>query len=263
VFTEPSNPSSDGARSLRAAPPNARAGQEDRAATTDQQVREQLIRETRLAALERLSVFVAHDLRNPLGVIRLATSLLRRRLSKIEFDLECLNEIEAEIQTADEILTGLLDATRGRAPELREVELGPLLDEAARRTDASGRVQWAVQLGPEPVTVWCDPDQIRQVFRNVLRNAVEAMKGRGTVMISGRPDGAKFVIDVRDSGPGVSADIRADMFEPLVTSKRVGAGLGLTVSRRIVEQHGGTIELITDDQPGAAFRIILPTLAAQ
>lgn len=253
----------DSAESAPGGRNNPLAGQDADADTTDQRSRAQLIRETRIAALERLSVFIAHDLRNPLGVIRLAVSLLRRRLSKIDFDLECLNEIDTEIRIADEILTSLLDATRDRELESRDVELGPLLDDVTRSIDASGRVQWSIRLGPKPLSLHCDPDQIRQVFRNVLRNAVEAMKGRGTVEIDGRRDGAQYVIDVHDSGPGVSAEIRAHLFEPLVSSKRVGAGLGLVICRRIVEQHGGTIDLLMNEEPGATFRIVLPTIAAR
>lgn len=258
-----SNASNDNPGPGQAARYDARTSPDLRAAATDQELRDQLVRETRIATLDQLSAFVAHDLRNPLGVIRLAASLLRRRLAKIDFDLECLNEIEAEVQTADSILTNLLDATRSRDPDPREVDLGPLLADAARDVDPSGRLRWSIALRPDVGTAWCDPDQIRQVFKHVLRNAVEAMKGQGTIAIDGRRDGTKQVIHVRDSGPGVAAEIRADLFEPLVTTKRVGAGLGLTICRRILEHQGGSIDLVLDEKPGAAFQITLPIAAAR
>jgi signal transduction histidine kinase len=223
--------------------------------------REQTVRQVRIAAISQLSSSIGHDLRTPLGVIRNAVYLLRRRLAATDAKADLLNMIDGEVKTADAIISNLMASTRSREPECCEVDLSALLRELMAQIDASGRVQWTVETPTTPYLVWCDPIQFRQVLDNLLQNAVEAMKGKGPITVAAWCDGSSDFIEVRDSGPGVAAEVRPVLFDPLVTTKRSGTGLGLATCRRIVERHGGTINLVDRGDSGAAFRIELPRRA--
>lgn len=221
-------------------------------------VRDQLVKQTRLAAIGQLSASIAHDLRNPLGVIRNAAYLLRRRFGKSSEHLDMLNMIEEEVRTADTIITNLMEMTRGRDPKCGETEIGAMVRELTRRLDASGRINWLCDLKPNPFVAWVDAGQFRQVLQNLLQNAVESMKGRGDVTIAAwRAAGADY-LEVRDTGPGIPDEIRPRLFEPLVTSKKTGTGLGLLLCRQIVSRHGGEISVAEKSGTGACFRIRLP-----
>lgn len=224
-------------------------------------VRDELIRQTRLSAIGQLSSSVAHDLRNPLGVIRNAVYLLRRRMAKTDLKPDLLNMIDDEVKSADAIITNLMEMTRGREPRRSDVDLHALVNELAARIDSSGRIEWSIETEPSPFLLWCDPGQFRQVLDNLLQNAVEAMKGRGPVRITAWREVSLDIVELRDSGPGIAPEIRDVLFEPLVTTKRTGTGLGLMVSRQIVARHGGTIEWVDNGEPGATFRITLPAHA--
>jgi len=111
---------------------------------------------------------------------------------------------------------------------------------------------------PDPFLVQADPDQLRRVIANLLSNAIQATKGRGEILVeaSRGPDGDTILF--RDTGPGIPSEIRQSVFEPLVTNRTRGTGLGLTICREIVRRHGGAIEIIDHEEGGAAFEIWLP-----
>lgn len=218
----------------------------------------QAVLQARIAAISQLGSSIAHDLRNPLGVIRNAAYLLRRRLAKLDVKIDLLNMIEDEVKTADALIASLAESASARSPETSEVDLGGLLEELARRIDSTGRVRWRIETTPTPFIVCGDPSQLRQVMGALLQNAVEAMKGAGLVCVKGYRENGVDHIEVRDEGPGISPEVRPTLFEPLTTTKRTGAGLGLMTCRQIVERHGGSITVIDDDTPGAKFRVSLP-----
>jgi signal transduction histidine kinase len=117
-------------------------------------------------------------------------------------------------------------------------------------------------LEPDPFPVSVDPDQLRQVLGNLLTNSVQAMDGKGQITIAGAGAGDYDVIRIQDGGPGISPEHRARAFEPLFSTKAKGTGLGLTICRQIIEQHGGTIEWVEADGAGATLQIRLPRLGA-
>jgi len=219
----------------------------------------ELVRQTRLAAIGQVSASIAHDLRNPLGAVRNAAYYLKRRLPGEQPELvEFLNIIEKEVDSADRIIGGLLDLTRSRPVDKQSVDLGRLVEEAFRRIKETEGVRFRVSADPDPFQVRADPDQLRQVLVNLLMNAVQAMEGKGELLIEANRTVRWDVIVVRDTGPGIPGGVRERAFEPLVTTKTRGTGLGLTICRQIVERHGGGIEFLPGGQRGAAFRITLP-----
>jgi PAS domain S-box-containing protein len=221
--------------------------------------RDALVRQTRLAAVGQLSVSIAHDLRNPLGGIRNAVYLLKRKISPLEAKChEYLKIIEDELVTANEVITDCLAISQGRAPIKRPVALLPILTQARCHVAAGEQIQWRYILPSEPFLVCADASQLEQVFKNLFLNAMEALGESGTIMVEAAHVGGYDEILVGDDGPGVRQDVRDRIFEPLVTTKPRGTGLGLTICRQIIEQHGGTIELLAADQPGTSLQIRLP-----
>jgi signal transduction histidine kinase len=223
------------------------------------QMRDRLVRATRLAAIGQVSASIAHDLRNPLGTVRNAAYYLGRRLPKDQPEVaEYLGIINQEVVAADRIITNLLAVAGAKEPVKQHVDVGQAIREALARTGQAKAVRLRMSLAPEPFMVRADPDHLRQVFRNLVTNAAEAMGDGGEIIVEAARDADGDSIVLRDTGPGVSQEIRETVFEPLVTTKAKGIGLGLTICREILEHHGGGIELIDEGKPGAAFRIRLP-----
>jgi len=224
-------------------------------------VREELVRKTRLAAVGQVSASIAHDLRNPLGAVRNAAYYLKRRVPEDDPELpEFLQIIDDEVANADRIISTLLELTRARPVDKQTVELCLLVDDAFGRIEDADGVRCRISTSPDPFPIQADPVQFRQLLVNLGKNAVQAMEGEGEFFVEAWRNGGSDVIVVRDMGPGIRRDLLEELFEPLVTTKAKGTGLGLTICRQIIERHGGTIEPIRDEQRGAAFRISLPAL---
>jgi signal transduction histidine kinase len=194
----------------------------------------------RLATFGQFAASIAHELRNPLGVIESSSFLLRKRLgAPPEPVARHLDKIDAQVQLSNRIITSLLDLVRERPATLR-IELAD----------------------PVPM-LRADPDQARQILVNLLSNACDAAGAEGAVVVSVRADGDAVAFLVNDSGPGIDPTIRTRLFEPLVTTKVRGIGLGLALCRRLAERNGGTIALTTGPLPGAAFELRLPTITTR
>ncbi len=220
------------------------------------------VAKARLDVLRQLSGSLAHDMRTPLTVIRNALSILRRSVPQTTDSIESLDMIEVEVLELNSILTTLTEITHGWTPAPVLVDLEPVLSGAIERVDSGHAMKWNIEIRTRPAVVWCDPTQLQQVLYNVCRNAMAAMKGRGEVHIESWQEADHDVIEVRDKGPGISAQVQSTLFEPFVSTKRNGMGLGLTYCREILKRYGGTISLVESSSAGASFRISLPRSTA-
>jgi signal transduction histidine kinase len=217
---------------------------------------QELMRKERLAALGQLAGGVAHQLRNPLAVIQNAVALLRRaQLDAMA--VQAVDIVSEEVQRADRIIHDLLDYARVRSAERRDVSLRQVVDEALaqEQVPASVAVQVAVD---ERISVCVDPLQVQIALGNVIRNAIEAMPTGGTLKVSADGSADAAAVVVRDTGQGVPEAARARLFDPLVTTKTQGVGLGLSTARNLIEAQGGCIDHLPTE-PGASFVIRLPT----
>ena len=218
---------------------------------------ERAARSARLATFGQLVGSIAHELRNPLAVMETSLFLLRGRAEKDAGLKKHVERIGDQVRVANEIISDLLEIIRDR-PLLREpVELGALVAEAAQAAAPPEEVRLELDTAGLPVFPG-DRGQLRQLFLNLLENAVDAVAPRGEVRVVGRAAGRHLLVSVEDSGPGVDPAIRARLFEPLVTGKPSGIGLGLALVKRIAERHGGSVAYEPGEGGGARFTVRLP-----
>jgi len=216
------------------------------------------------ARAERLSTFgqlvgsIGHELRNPLAVIESSLHLLRARAGGDEAARRQLDRIGQQVGVANGIITNLLDMIRDRPPSRERVELAPLIEGAAASLPRPREVTLELVGLKDLPALQGDPVQLRQVFANLLENAVFAASPAGSVRVRGRRTDAGVSLDVEDSGPGVDAATRRHLFQPLVTTKDSGVGLGLALVKRIAEWHGGRVEYADRPGGGARFTVALP-----
>jgi PAS domain S-box-containing protein len=222
-------------------------------------VREELIRQTRLATLGRMSASVAHDLRNPLGAVRNAAYYLSRKVPPTEPKwAEYLAIIDREVVACDQIISNMLELTRAKEPVPQPLDLGELVRRAFERAKPPADVHCHFQAPAEPFLVRADPVQLRQVFDNLTKNSLDALAGRGDVWVVAAPAEGGWTVTFSDTGPGIPTTVRNRLFEPLFTTKAKGTGLGLWICRQVVERHGGTLDVVEIPGRGLALRITLP-----
>lgn len=217
------------------------------------EMRAQLYQRERLATLGGMAAVLAHEIRNPLGVLANGVSLLR---AQERLEPSVVNAMEQEIDRIDELVTDLLDFARPLTVAPSPNDLSGLLHDVARATCAPGRV--AVELSGELQTD-VDLRRFRQALLNVTINAVQAAGEGGQVWLRGERGQSEIRIEVEDTGPGIPAEVRARVFEPFFTTRPTGTGLGLALAKRIVDLHQGRIELAERARgPGTLIRIYLP-----
>jgi two-component system, NtrC family, sensor histidine kinase HydH len=221
------------------------------------------------ARVERLSTFgqlvgsIGHDLRNPLGVIETSLFILRGRVGSDPRAAKHLDRIGEQLQVANGIISNLLDMIRNRPLAREPVRVAEVVRGAAAAVARPEGVALAVDGLDALPEVQGDSVQLRQVFVNLLENAVFAASPRGTVGVRGRHADGAVEIDVEDTGPGVDVATRRRLFEPLITTKERGIGLGLALVKRIAERHGGTVGYSDRPGGGARFTIRLPAEAGR
>lgn len=218
-----------------------------------------LLRKERLAVLGQLAGGVAHQIRNPLTAINNAASVLRRRLGEATHPdvQQALSIIREEVWEANRIITDLLDYARIRPPTLVAADVRVLLEAALSlaRPHDSIVVEETIDEG---LLALVDERQMRDALGNVIRNALEAMPDGGTLVIEAHQDADQVFVAIADTGPGLTRDSLRYLFEPLVTSKPLGLGLGLPTAKALIENQGGTIRCSTSFAAGARFEIRVP-----
>jgi signal transduction histidine kinase len=219
----------------------------------------------RLAALGGMAAQMAHEIRNPIAAISVTTQLIRRRLAAENLATEPADRIVREIARVEQTIAHCLEYVRPLRPALEPRSLRDLLQAGrahALSESASPGLAITLDCGEGLDEVACDGPRLTEVFINLLMNANEAMGGRGTISIVARREerGGKTLAVIRfgDTGPGVPPDLRDRIFYPYFTTKTQGTGIGLAMARKIVEAHGGLIDVAAGPVGGAEFTIRLP-----
>jgi two-component system, NtrC family, sensor kinase len=222
--------------------------------------RTQMSRAEHLATLGELAAGLAHEIRNPLAGIAGVIEIVGRDLPPESPARAVFGDVREEVQHINRIVTDLLEIARPKAPNKRDADLVVTVEHAAlfARDQATHRnIEMTVRRRPL-ATVQHDPGQIHQVVLNLLLNAIQATEPGGSVNIEFDEDEECVTISVSDTGKGIPPEILSNIFRPFFTTKGEGTGLGLSLAKRIVEDHSGRIEVSSRIGSGSRFSIILP-----
>jgi signal transduction histidine kinase len=230
-----------------------------------EKLRTKLVRQTRLATIGQMTASIAHEIRNPLGAVRNAAFLLKRHVSADNSKgPKYLDIIDQEVDVADQVIRDMLEMARSTEPIKQSFDLSEVVQKIFNRSAENNSVRHHLHASADPFMIQADQGQIRQVLENLIVNANQALGGGGEISVELDQIGNDAIISVRDTGPGISDELRDQLFEPLFTTKAKGTGLGLTICRQLIERHGGTIELQDNDGAGGAiFLIRLPQNSSQ
>jgi PAS domain S-box-containing protein len=230
--------------------------------TGQKEMQERLMRQEKLALLGKLAGGLGHELRNPLGVIKNAAYFLNMALEKPETQVkESLEIMERELENSERIIKSLLDFARARPPLRRKVDIRQILPGILSRISVPGNIQVEYPAVKSLPPVLADPDQLDQVFGNIILNAVQAMPEGGQLMIKSETREPGWVtVSITDTGVGIPEKDREKIFEPLFTSKAKGIGLGMAISKTFVESHGGSIKVQSETGKGTTLTIKLPVM---
>jgi two-component system, NtrC family, sensor kinase len=225
----------------------------------------QLFRSEKLASLGKLAAGVAHEINNPLTGILTNSSLLLEDMEKDDPNREDVEVMVSETIRCREIVKRLLDFARQTKPQKRLASINALIDNIillVRNQTSFRNILIEKDLDADLPDILVDPDQIQQVFVNIILNAAEAMTKGGSLKIRSMRsrDGESIVITLADTGPGIKEEVRERIFDPFFTTKEHGTGLGLSISYGIIEQHGGVISVDSIMSIGSTFTIVLPIL---
>jgi len=214
-------------------------------------------RAERLATLGKTAAALAHEIRNPLGAITLYTSILKEEMTAEDHIREILDQMEKSASVLNHVVTNILQFCKTECPPKTPVNLSALFGEIIEQY----RLQHPeLEIRAEQLSdpfILGNEHGLRQVFQNLISNSVQAMKGKGSISIFFASKDKGIEVSLEDSGPGISSEILTKVFDPFVTTRVEGTGLGLAVVEQIVSQHGGTVSASNTKQ-GACFQIWLP-----
>jgi len=222
---------------------------------------ESLRRQDRLAALGEMSAGIAHEIRNPLGIISSSAQLLGRKVGEPAAGVrQLLDIIEEETVRLNGLISDFLTFGRPARPVLRLCDLRPIAAKAVEHIAAMARersVAIEAELPVDPVAAQVDPDMLQQVLLNLLLNALEASRPGGRVVVRLQPADAALRLEVDDNGCGIPPENLSKIFNPFFTTKEEGTGLGLANAHRIIEMHGGRLD-VSSSAAGTTFSVTLP-----
>lgn len=237
------------------------------------QLNEELIQSSKMAALGKLAAGVAHEVNNPLAVIREKAGWMRDLLEEedvkssqnfMEFE-DAVNKIEQHVERAGNVVHRMLGFARRMEPVCNDIYINDLLKQTAAFLDNEIRfrnIELSWNLDSELPTVQTDASQLQQVVLNLMNNAIDALAKNGHIFVTTRHEDVTDMVEIsiRDDGPGMDKDVQKKIFDPFFTTKKVGegTGLGLSISYSIISKLGGSIRFETEVGKGTEFIILLP-----
>jgi signal transduction histidine kinase len=231
----------------------------DRMAASVQEAQVRVASAERLAAIGQLGASVAHELRNPMGAIVTSLALIDEKLARKDTAIEKhLAKIKRNTDDANRIISDLLTYARVKEPQKKNLSVIDLFDAALLVSPTPTGVQIKRTNEEKWPRIFADKDQLIQVVSNLLTNAYQALDDHGVIQLSASTEKEHDTLSVEDNGPGIPEEKRKLIFEPLVTSKAKGTGLGLALCDAIVRGHQGEIEATASSLGGAKFLVRLP-----
>jgi len=231
-----------------------------------EQNRDRLVYLTQVASWQLLARKMAHELKNSLTPIRLTVEeiLARRPHYESEFLEQAAQVVIEEIETLERRVRAFSDFSAEPAPKPASIDINSLLQERIEflRVAHSG-IEYQLEPATPSPAAFADPDHVKGILTNLLENAAEAVPLQGKVLVVSREHEGRVCVEVHDSGPGLNEEARRSLFEPTISFKKHGMGLGLSISRKNALLAGGDIQLTDSRLGGAAFRLILPKSSSQ
>jgi len=225
-------------------------------------IEERLREQTALARLGEMAAVIAHEVKNPLAGVRGAIQVIGGRLPADSKDAAVVKEIVNRIDALNELMKDLLLFARPPQPRPTLVDIGILIRTTADLLSGDPALKGiAVEIEGAVPPLRVDAELLKIVFQNLLMNGAQAMQGRGALRVLLEPADGRCRVTVRDSGPGIPADVRERIFTPFFTTKARGTGLGLPTAKRIVEAHGGSIAVHCPPGGGTTVEVRLPLSA--
>ncbi len=229
---------------------------------------DELIKQERLAAIGQMASVVGHELRNPLSVINNSLYVIKTRqetLNTPENPLDAkvakhMQIIEGELLVANQIISEILTFARTRELQTREIDLHEFLEEITSLLNIPEKIVLEKSYAPQPIKLMLDPDEMRQVIRNIIGNGFDAMPSGGTFRLETTVNGRYAIITMQDSGQGIPADVVAKIFTPFFTTKSKGTGLGLAVVKKVMDRHNGEVDVQSTVGKGTVFHLKLPLI---
>jgi signal transduction histidine kinase len=229
-------------------------------------------RTEQMAVAGQLAAGLAHEIKNPLAGIKVAMQVLGDEAQLSDEDRDVVQKVAQEVVRLESLMKNFLSFAKPAKPQLVELDVNDVVGTALAFTEVSSprlrrpdALRIATELQVVPL-IMADPMQLQQVLLNLALNGVDAMPDGGTLTVrtawSGGPGAGSIVIDVADTGRGISREHADKIFQPFFTTKAEGTGLGLATSKRLVDQHGGSIEVAANPAGGTVFRIHLPITTA-
>jgi two-component system, NtrC family, sensor histidine kinase HydH len=230
-----------------------------------QESHDRLLRSERFAAVGEAAAYVSHEIKNPLMVIGGLAQQVARHLAEDPGSQEKLHIIQTEVKRLESFLGDLRDFLRPAQPNKQPVDINEVIrNVAALMGDAVSEkgVVLEDRLAPDLPPVEADPNQLKQVLVNLVKNAVEATEGQGRILLSSGAQDGQVWFAVRDTGKGMDEDILTKIFNPFYTTKDKGTGLGLAVINKIIVDHHGSITVDSQAGSGSIFTVKLPQKGA-
>jgi len=228
------------------------------------ETRRKLAESRRLGELGQIAAGIAHELRQPLGAIGAMAYLLRSSLAGTErghgaSPQKLLDDIDGELSLAGRIITNLLDYVRRRQPLKNPVNLNRLAERQAARLRLPPEIHTETSLSPALPHVLADSLHLERAVYNLLENAIDAMRSTGgTLTLSTYQAGTQVVLEIRDTGEGIPEEIGEKVFQPLFSTREKGAGLGLALTRQLLEANDAQISFTSTPGQGTCFQLRFP-----
>ena len=223
--------------------------------------RREMLRAEHLASLGELAAGLAHEIRNPLAGIAGVVDVMGKELPANSPSREVMGEVQNEVLHIQNILNDLLSYSRPRPPNFHPADINTTVEQAiqlARQQVLTKPIQVLYEPVPGLPKVLHDPGLVQQVILNLLLNGIQAITGEGKVEVRCWLENDFVVLQVSDTGRGISAEALTKIFKPFFTTRSEGTGLGLSLANGIVQSHGGRIEVSSAAEKGTQFKVTLP-----
>jgi signal transduction histidine kinase len=218
----------------------------------------ELARKERLASMGKFVSIIAHEIKNPLGIILSSAQVIKNPARNEEMRLKAAEYIEEEVKRLDNTITHFLRFSRPPEPKLSRSNLSEIVKSTLSKWHRDEAIQVIFDSDSENFPVMCDPDLIHQVLLNILINASHSMEGKGEITVSIEQRENYAEVKISDTGDGIPDDIIGKIFDPFFTTKKQGMGLGLAIAHQVMEGHNGSISAANNTDEGATFILRFP-----